>query len=62
MFSQAGLYSHDSKDPFASSRIEYFKSDKNGEISFPHTKFTDYGVGGDTLVVKYICEGVKAYT
>ena len=45
MFSQAGLYSYDSIYPFKESKIEYYYTDSNGEITFPHVKFTGYGVG-----------------
>jgi len=39
------LYSYDSIDPFGTSKIDYFKTNSEGEISFPHTKFTIYGEG-----------------
>lgn len=58
MFAQAGLYSHDSINPFSESKIEYFISDMAGEITFPHVKFTDYGVGDEMHQQKFACDGV----
>ncbi len=58
MFAQAGLYSYDSTEPFKESKIEYFYSDVNGEISFPHVKFTGYGEGDLSHWQKFTCDGI----
>ena len=45
-------------DPFAvTAHIEYFTSDSNGLIKFPHTKFSIFGVGNTYYTPAFSCEG-----
>lgn len=57
LYSQAGLYGALSTDPFSENKIEYFETDSNGEISFPHLVFSVEGGAEANFLPLFSCLG-----